>query len=125
MLQRLPLTINGTDFSAAVSRTEYSIIYEDREGENAVQMLNGDEYPDIIDQRPVITWPLNAMWASELAQLFTAVGTGQYVPVTYFDARTNSVKTGTFRGTISQSGVGIIDDRGKLVYGMTLTLRSR
>lgn len=123
--QRLPLTINGTDFSAAASRTEYSVYYEEREGDNAVRMLNGDDYPDILDDRPIITWPLNALWSDELAALYAALGTGQYVQVTYFSPKENANLTGMFRGKISQNNIGIIDSRGKLFYGMALTLTSR
>lgn len=125
MLQRLPLVINGVDFSEAVSRTEYSIYYEDREGDNAVRMLNGDDYPDILDERPVITWPLNSLWSDELQILYTAIGAGQYTQVTYFSPKINASVTGLFRAKISQNNIGIIDDRGKLFYGMTLTLTSR
>lgn len=123
-LARLPFTINGVDFSTAVSRTEYRIYYEDRQGENEVMMLNGDEYPDILDRRPVISWPLNSLWADELASLFSAIGDAQFVTVTYFDTRTNTTATGSFRASISEQLVGKIDSTGKLVTGMTLTLRS-
>lgn len=124
-LPRLPLTINGVDFTASASRTEYRIYYEDRQGENEVMMLNGDEYPDIIDRRPVIVWPLNALWADELANLYTAIGDDQFVTVQqYFDTKTNSIKSGTFRASISEQAAGIITGTNKLLYGMTLTLRS-
>lgn len=124
-IQRLPLTINGVDFTAAASRTEYSIYFEERTGENEVMMLNGDIYPDVIDKRPVIVWPLNSMWSDELATLFTAIGDAQYVTVSYFNTRTNSTGTGVFMASISEQSVPVVNDRGKLVTGMVLTLRSR
>lgn len=124
-MQRLPLTINGVDFSAAVSRLEYSIVYEDRVGDNTMMMINGDEYPDVIDQRPVIVWPLNALWASELAALYTAIGTSQYVTVQYFDTKTGAAASGTFRATISSQRVGLVSSRGNMTTDMTLTLRAR
>lgn len=124
-MQRLTLILNGVDFSAAANRLAYQIEYEDRVGENTTMMLNGDEYPDVIDTRPVITWPLNALWASELSALYAAIGTAQYIPVTYFSTKTGANATGYFRARISVQQVGLIDSRGQMFSGMTLMLRSR
>lgn len=124
-MQRLPLIINGVDFSTAASRLEYQIEYEDRVGENTTMMLNGDEYPDVLDRRPIITWQLNALWSDELAALYAAIGDGQYVPVLYFDTRTNAEQVGVFRASISRQQIGMINARGKMFHGPTLTLRSR
>lgn len=124
-LYRLPFEINDVDFTAAASRTEYHIYYEERQGENEVMMLNGDTYPDIIDRRPVIVWPLNALWADELAALYAAIGTDQFVKVKYFATATNTVATGYFQASISEQIVGKITATNKLVTGMTLTLRAK
>lgn len=125
MAKRLPLTINGVDFSEAVSRREYTITYEERTGPNGGQMLNGDLFIDRVALRPVITWPLNALWSDELAALQEAVYWSTFVPVTYFDTRKNAVVTGWFTGSISGQKVGLISDRGTMFHGPTLTLRSR
>lgn len=124
---RLPLTINGVDFSQAANRLAYSVYYEDRVGANTTTMLNGDEYPDVLAQRPVIVWPLNFLWAGELAALYAALGDGNtYVQVQYFDTKANATLTGFFRGTVSAAELGLYDARGAAFRdGMTLTLRSR
>lgn len=125
MAKRMPLTINGVDFTEAASRREYAVYYEDRTGPHSGNMINGDEYYDLIDRRPVITWPLNALWSDELSALLEAVYWSTYVPVTYFDTRANAVMTGWFRGSISEQKVGLISERGPMFHGPTLTLRSR
>jgi len=124
-MMRLTLVINGVDFSTAANRTGYSIEYEARTGNNAVMMLNGDEYPDIIDTRPVISWPLNSLWSDELAALYSAIGDGQYVLVSYFDTKQNTVTNGAFVASISSQRAGIINARGTMFTGMTLVLRAR
>lgn len=124
-LMRLPLIINGVNFERAVSRTKYQVEYEDREGENSFFALSGDEYPDIISRRPVIYWPLNALWSSELAQLKAAINASTQVQVYYFDTEQNAPTWNWFHGTIGREEIGIINERGKLFHGMTLTLRSR
>ena len=39
-MQKMPLTINGVDFSALTERLGYSITYEDRKGSNGAIMQN-------------------------------------------------------------------------------------
>lgn len=123
--RRLPLVINGIDFSEAVNRTGYSVYYEDRTGKNAFLALSGDEDLDILAQKPVITWPLNALWSDELAQLQSAISASTYVPVSYFDTRANAEQTAYFHGTINQQPARLVSARGIMFYGMTLTLRAR
>ena len=125
-LARLPLVINGTDFGAAVSRLAYQVTYEDRVGENTTFLLSGDEYMDVLAARPVITWPLNMLWADELASLKTAIRGAIYVPVYYFDTEQGSAKIGYFHGTIGTESVGIVRESAVAFRdGAILTLRSR
>ena len=125
-LIRLPLVINGVDFSLAVQRLGYQVTYEDRQGENATFLLSGDEYLDVLTSRPVITWPLNMLWADELAALKAAIRSSIYVPVYYFDTDQGEGVIGYFHGTIGTESVGLIDSRGYAFRdGAVLTLRSR
>lgn len=125
-LIRLPLVINSSDFSLAVQRLGYQVTYEDRQGENATFLLSGDEYLDVLTSRPVITWPLNMLWADELAALKAAIRAAIYVPVYYFDTDDGAGKIGYFHGTIGTESVGLIDSRGYAFRdGAVLTLRSR
>lgn len=125
MARRLPLTIAGIDFTEMASRREYVITYEERTGTNGGTMLNGDIYLDILDRRPVITWPLNALWVDELVQLQAAIYSADYVAVEYFDTRIGRSATGMFHGTISEQKIGILNARGTMFYGPTLTLTSK
>lgn len=125
-LTRLPLIINGTDFSRQVERLGYQVTYEDRQGENATFLLSGDEYLDVLTSRPIITWPLNMLWADELAALKAAIRAAIYVPVYYFDTDDGAGKIGYFHGTIGTESIGLIDGRGYAFRdGAVLTLRSR
>ena len=125
-LTRLPLVINGIDFTAAASRLAYQITYEDRTGDNSTMLKSGDEYLDVLTQRPVITWSLNMLWADELASLKAAIRASIYVPVYYFDTDIGAGKIGQFHGTIGVEQVGLIrPDAIAFRDGMVLTLRSR
>lgn len=125
-MQKMPLTINGVDFSALTERLGYSIVYEERKGGNGMTMANGDEYQDIIVQKPVLTWRLDSLTNAQLASLLAAVQAAIYVPVTYFDTAANTTKTAYFHGTISAQEVGVI--RGSTYYRFrapTLTMKAR
>ena len=122
---RLPLIINGVDFSEAANRTAYRIFYEERTGNNYFLALSGDEDLDILASKPIITWPLNALWSDEMAQLKTAINSSIYVPVSYFDTNTGTEQSGYFHGSISEEPIPLVSERGIMLYGMTLTLRSR
>lgn len=123
--RRLPLTINGIDFSQAVNRTGYSVYYEERTGRNAFLSLAGTEDLDILAKKPVITWSLNALWSDELSQLQNAIDASDYVPVSYFDTKSNTEQTAYFHGTISQQPAQLVAERGIMFYGATLTLKAR
>lgn len=123
--RRLPLVINGTDFSQAVNRTGYSVYYEERTGNNSFLALSGDEDLDILAYKPVITWPLNALWSDEMAQLKRAIRASTYVPVSYFDTDTGTEQTAYFHGTIDREPAQLVTERGIMFYGATLTLRAR
>ena len=125
-LTRLPLIINGTDFSRQVERLGYQVAYEDRTGENTTTALSGDEYLDVLTSRPIITWPLNMLWADEMSTLTQAIRGAIYVPVYYFDPELGEATIGYFHGTIGSAQVGLIRTN-QIAWqdGAVLTLRSR
>lgn len=125
-LARLPLVINGIDFSRQVERLGYQVVYEERTGENSMLALSGDEYLDVLTSRPIITWPLNLLWADEMAALRGAIKSAIYVPVYYFDPDEGTGVIGYFHGTIGTARVGLIRS-GMVAWqnGAVLTLRSR
>lgn len=124
-MQKMPLKINGVDFSALTARLGYSVVYEDRTA-GKMTMQNGDEYIDLIARKPVLKWPLNSLTDAELASLHAAINAATYVEVTYFDTAAGAVKTAYFHATISDQEVGAI--RGGEHYRFrapTLTMRAR
>lgn len=124
-LQKMPLTINGVDFSALTERCGYSIVYEARQGGNSMTMLNGDQYTDIITRRPVLTWRLDSLTNTQLALLLTAVHAAPYVEVEYFDTESNSVKTAVMTGSVSGQEVGVLRSDYYRFRAPTLTMRAR
>lgn len=125
-MQKMPLEINGVDFSALTARLGYTVAYEDRTGGNSMTMQNGDEYLDVITRRPVLTWPLNSLTGAELASLHAAINAGVYVWVLYYDTATGDTAEGWFHGTISEQTVGVLRTGGYYRFrAPTLTMRSR
>lgn len=125
-LQKMPLKINGTDFSALTERCGYTIVYEDRKGGNTVMMMNGDEYQDVIVRKPILTWRLDSLTMTQLQSLHAAINASVYVQVYYYDTATKSNKTAYFHGTISEQEVGVIRSGGYYRFkAPTLTMRAR
>lgn len=122
---KMPLVINGTDFSELTERLGYTVTYEDRTA-GKMTMLNGDEYIDLIARKPILTWALDSLNTSDLAALHEAINAAAYVSVTYYDTATDSVQTALFHGTISAQSVGVIRSSGSYRWrGSTLTMRAR
>lgn len=125
-LQKMPLKINGTDFSAMTERCGYSIVYEDRKGGNTVVMMNGNEYQDVIVRKPILTWRLDSLTSDQLQQLHAAINEAVYVWVTYFDTAAKAQKSDFFHCTISEQEVGVIRAGGYYRFkAPTLTMRAR
>lgn len=125
-MQKMPLKINGVDFSPLTERLGYSVTYEDRTGSNTMMMQNGDQYVDVITRRPVLTWRLDSLTGVQLASLHTAINAAVYVEVEYYDTASASVQTGMFHGTISAQEIGVIRNGATYRFrAPTLTMRSR
>lgn len=125
-LQKMPLKINGTDFSALTERCGYSIVYEDRKGGNTMTMQNGDEYQDVIVRKPILKWRLDSLTMNELQQLHAAINAAIYVQVYYYDTATKTATTAYFHGTISEQEVGVIRAGGYYRFkAPTLNMRAR
>lgn len=124
-MQKMPLTINGVDFSPLTERLGYSVTYEERTGGNTMTMQNGDEYYDLIVRKPVLTWRLDSLTDAQLASLHAAINAAIYVEVTYYDTATAATKTALFHGSISAQEVGVIRASGYRFKASTLTMRAR
>lgn len=122
---KMPLIINGTDFTELTERLGYTVSYEDRTA-GKMTMLNGDEYIDLIARKPILTWSLDSLNTSDLAALHEAINAATYVSVTYYDTATDSVQTALFHGTISAQSVGVIRSSGSYRWrSSVLTMRAR
>lgn len=125
-MQKMPLVINGVDFSQDTERLGYSIYYEDRTGGQDMLMQNGDIYEDVIARKPILTWRLDSLTMTQLAALHAAVNAANYVLVTYYDTNTASEQTAWFHGIISAQEVGVIRPGGYYRFrGPVLTMRAR
>lgn len=111
-MTKMPLVINGVDFTADTERLGYSIVYEDRTGGNTMTMQNGDQIQDVIARKPGLSWRLDSLTMTRLAALHAAINAAVYVEVTYYDTATASIKTAYFHGTISTQEIGVIRDGG-------------
>ena len=111
-MTKMPLVINGVDFTADTERLGYSIVYEDRTGGNTMTMQNGDQIQDVIARKPGLSWRLDSLTMTRLAALHAAINAAVYVSVTYYDTATASIKTAYFHGTISTQEIGVIRDGG-------------
>lgn len=125
-MTKMPLKINGVDFSAMTERCGYSISYEDRAGANSMTMQNGDQILDVIAQKPVLSWRLDSLTNSQLSQLISAISAAVYVSIFYFDTKDNTTKTALFHCTISEQEVGVIGASGYYRFkAPTLTCKAR
>ena len=124
-MQKMPLKINGVDFSAMTARLGYSIAYEERTA-GKMTMQNGDEYIDLIARKPVLKWPLNSLTMNELSLLLQAVHSAAYVQVYYYDTESKSEKTAWFCGSVSEQVVGVLRPNGYYRFrAPVLTMRAR
>ena len=124
--ERLPLIINGVDFSRQASRLAYSVTYEERMGNNSTLLLSGDEYLDMLTDRPIITWELNMLWLDELQALRQAIRAAIYVPVYCLDIDSGAPVIGQFHGSIATVTAALVQpSRTGFADGAVLTLRSR
>lgn len=125
-MTKMPLSINGVDFSYLTERLGYSIVYEDVKGGNSMTMANGDEFLDILSRRAVPTWRLDSLTMTELSALHAACNAAAYVAVTYYDTVTHSVQNGLAHCSISSQEVGVIRDGGYYRFrAPTLSMRLR
>lgn len=121
---RLPLTINGVDFSLLANKYEYQLGYITREGSNGGVMLDGTKVVDIIAYKAKITWPLNDMRDTDLAAIQSACQTPE-VTVTFWDTLTNAQRTSTFIPSFSEQKIGILRSPGLWWKGISLVLEEK
>ena len=129
---RLPITIDGVDFSTLTDRNKYVVTYKPREGSNSGIMLNGDKTFDVLvdDQdnpvyKPTISWKLNALTLSQLSAIQNATAKPE-VTVSYLDTRAAAENTAVFHPTLGAANFAFA--RHGLYYfkdGSDLTMEAK
>ena len=122
---RLPITINGVDFTQYTSKNAYKVTYDKREGANSGMMLDGSKTFDLLAYKAVIEWELNALTSAQLSAVLAAC-MEQYVTVTYFDTLTNAERTAEFIPVVGTQQYAF--SRHELFYfrdGITIKLEER
>lgn len=125
MKARLPLIIDGTEFSPMFNRYQYTVGYIPQTGENGGIMLDGSETVDVLKWKAVLTLPANDLKAEDLSRLLSACAQ-TYLAVTYFDTRTNQERQALFIPEIGESRFAMMTAQGvKWFSGMAVTLREK
>lgn len=124
MAKRLPLTIDGQDFSAHINRYSYGVEYIPRDGGRGGMMQDGSMTTDILAWKAVYTMGLNDLTGDRLASMQAACAKS-YVEATVYDPLTNASRTATFIPTLSGSSAKLF--AGDVVWfgGGVLTLTEK
>lgn len=104
----MQLTINGVDFSELITKYGYSVDYKKILGSNSVYTLNGTYHEDVLAWKAVIEAELRPLKSSTLASVIT-ICANEYVTVSYFDTKTNAVKTIEMKPSLSSAKVALIN----------------
>lgn len=124
-MRRLPLIIDGVDFSASINRYGYTVGYIKREGGFGGMMQDGSMRVDILARKAVLTLTANSLKSDAQAALLSACAK-DYVTVTYFDTMSNRTREAEFIPDIGDQTVGILSADGTNWFtGMIITLTER
>lgn len=124
-MNRLPIVINGIDFTNKINKYSYSVKYKKVTGPNGGTMQNGDETVDQLGVKPVIRFGTNGMKSEDLAILLKEL-TETYVMVKFFDTRINDTRRAIFIPTIGESRVIAYQNNKWVWFGeTTVTLEGR
>jgi len=124
-MNRLPLIINGIDFTNKINKYNYSVSYKKVTGTNGGTMQNGDETVDQLGVRAVVRVGTNGMRSEDLAKLLKEL-TETYVMVTFFDTRINDTRSAIFIPTVGESPVAAYQNNQLIWFGeTTVTLEER
>lgn len=122
---RLPIGIEGVDFTPYTNKNKYRVSYTRREGSNGGTMLDGSRTVDLLAYKAVIEWDLNALTSAQLATVLGAC-IKQYVTVTFFDPMINDTREAVFIPNVGRADYAF--DRHDLYYfkdGITIKLEEK
>ena len=103
------LILNNIDFSDIIKETEFSVVYQKREGNNGGMMKDGSMTVDIIAWKAVISVTTKGMSSVRMMALLNELIT-DYVEVTFIDTRTNLERTALFIPDIVETPIGYFND---------------
>lgn len=99
MTDPITLIVNNIDITDYIKGDEegdgYSVTKNDIDSPNAGRTMDGTMYRDRVATKDKIEVTCRLLTLEEGANLFSAIEP-QFVSVTYYSPRTNSIKTGTF-----------------------------
>lgn len=97
------LLINGTNVTAYLPPTGYTVGYQSVDGGQGGTMQSGTYTEDEIAIKAVITVPTMPLTDAQAAALLTNLFRNPYCTVQYFDPRTNTNRQINARRSVSQS----------------------
>ena len=124
-MRRLPLIIDGVDYSTSINRYGYTVGYIKREGGFGGMMQDGSMRVDILARKAVLKLTANALKSDAQASLLAACAK-DYVTVTYFDTLSNENREAEFIPDVGDQTIGILSADGTSWFtGMVITLTER
>lgn len=125
-MERLPLSVNGKDFSSLANAYGYTVNYEPVYGPNATAVMqDGTELIDLLGWRTVVTVSCNDLETAKQAELLTACLAAE-VELEYFDTRLNADTTATFTTSVSGSSIKLYDVGDVRIFGgLSIVFRSK
>lgn len=117
--------LNGVDFSDCLKKFDYSLSYEKREGDNGGMMKDGSMVVDILAWKAVLKVATDGIEAARMSTLLSHL-IADYVEVTFFDTRTNAVRTSEFIPSVVDVPISHFRDGTVRWYNSTqITLTER
>ena len=126
LVERKPVAINGTDFTAYFTDTGYTVNYIKRTGNNGGMMQDGSITEDLIAIKAVVVLPPVPLTETQLSTLLSAVWENGYPLLSYYDPWTGTTKSVQTVATVSSSKYrGQGSDENKYWTGTEITFTEK
>lgn len=103
LIERKPVGINGTDFTAYFTDVGYTVEYIKRTGNNGGMMQDGSITEDVIAIKAVVTLPCFPLTETQLSNVLNAVYGIDYPLLDYYDPMAGEVRSVLTVATVSRS----------------------
>lgn len=124
MKARLPVILDGQDFSDCFNRYNYTVEYIPRDGGRGGMMQDGTMTVDVLAWKALYTLGCNDLTGARLAQLQRAC-MKSYVNAVVYDPQTGAQRSGTFIPRLSASTTRLFVGGVVWLGGATLTLEEK